>query len=72
MIEFELLLTMAMRPGQAFSRETLFERVWDDVAGGDERLVDTHVSRLRKKIEPDPSEPHYIVTIRGVGYRFES
>ncbi len=71
-IEFDLLLTMAMRPGQAFSRATLFERVWDDVAGGDERLVDTHVSRLRKKIEPDPSMPHYIVTIRGIGYRFES
>ena len=70
-IEFDLLLTMARRPGQAFTRTQLVERVWSDIVAGDDRMVDTHVSRLRKKVESDPSNPSLIVTVRGIGYRLE-
>jgi DNA-binding response OmpR family regulator len=51
-----------------FSREQLIERVWGEFYG-DEHVVDVHVSNLRRKIEPDPAEPRYIETVRGVGYR---
>ena len=70
-IEFDLLLTLARRPGQAFSREQLVERVWKDAHAEDERLIDTHVSRLRKKVEEDPTKPLLVVTVRGIGYRLE-
>lgn len=70
-IEFELLLTLARRPGQAFSREQLVEGVWKGEHYGDERLVDSHMSRVRKKVEDDPSKPKLVVTVRGIGYRLE-
>jgi two-component system, OmpR family, response regulator MtrA len=69
--EFRLLLEMARRPGQVFTREVLLQRVWDYDYLGDSRLVDMAVQRLRSKIEDDPSQPQIIRTVRGVGYRLE-
>jgi two-component system response regulator MtrA len=69
--EFRLLLELARRPGQVFTRELLLERVWNYEYLGDSRLVDVAVQRLRAKIEDDPRHPALITTVRGVGYRFE-
>jgi len=69
--DFRLLLELARRPGQVFTRELLLERVWNYEYLGDSRLVDVAVQRLRAKIEDDPRHPKLIVTVRGVGYRFE-
>ena len=68
--EFRLLLELARRPGQVFTRELLLERVWNYTYLGDSRLVDVAVQRLRAKIEDDPRHPALITTVRGVGYRF--
>jgi len=69
-LQFDLLATLASRPGLVFSRGQLLERVWgDDYFGGD-HVVDVHVANLRKKVEDDPSSPRYVQTVRGVGYRF--
>jgi two-component system response regulator MtrA len=70
--EFRLLLELARRPGQVFTRELLLERVWGYEYLGDSRLVDVAVQRLRAKIEDDPARPRLIETVRGVGYRLES
>jgi two-component system, OmpR family, response regulator MtrA len=70
--EFKLLLELARRPGQVFTRELLLERVWHYEYLGDSRLVDVAVQRLRAKIEDDPKEPKIVKTVRGVGYRFEA
>ncbi len=67
--EFQLLLTLASRPNQIFTREVLLERVWSYDYLGDSRLVDVHVRRLRAKIEDDPSAPRLILTVRGFGYK---
>jgi DNA-binding response OmpR family regulator len=67
--EFRLLCEMAASPGRVFSREQLLERVWGYGYFGDSRLVDVHVRRLRTKIEPDPAEPRYVATARGLGYK---
>jgi two-component system response regulator MtrA len=69
--EFRLLLELARRPGQVFTRELLLERVWNYEYLGDSRLVDVAVQRLRAKVEDDPPQPKLIVTVRGVGYRFD-
>ena len=69
--EFRLLLELARHPGQVMTRELLLQRVWDHEFLGDSRLVDVAVQRLRAKIEPDPTRPSLIATVRGVGYRFE-
>jgi len=68
--EFRLLLELARRPGQVFTRELLLERVWSYEYLGDSRLVDVAVQRLRAKVEDDPKEPKLVQTVRGVGYRF--
>jgi DNA-binding response OmpR family regulator len=70
-IEFLLLCELAQRPNRVLSRDVLLENVWGYAYFGDGRVVDAHVRRLRKKIEPNPSEPTYVVTVRGLGYRFE-
>jgi two-component system alkaline phosphatase synthesis response regulator PhoP len=70
-IEFDLLLVLARHPGLVLSREQLIEQVWNYDYYGDERVVDAHIGRLRKKIEEDPTRPTLIVTVRGAGYRFE-
>ena len=70
--EFKLLLELARRPKQVFTRELLLELVWNYDYLGDSRLVDAAVQRLRGKIEADPKEPKLIRTVRGVGYRFDA
>jgi len=67
--EFRLLVELARRPQQVFTREMLLERVWGYDYLGDSRLVDVAIQRLRAKIEPDPSRPRLISTVRGVGYQ---
>ncbi len=69
-VEFKLLSAFVASRGRVLSRRQLLDRVWADVTCG-ERVVDTHVANLRKKIEPDPAEPRYLVSIRGLGYRFD-
>jgi DNA-binding response OmpR family regulator len=69
-VEFELLRAMAMRPGLVFSRQSLLEALWGDSAYREPRTIDVHVRHLREKLEDDPREPRYILTVRGVGYRF--
>jgi len=70
--EFRLLLELARRPRQVFTRELLLQRVWGYDFLGDSRLVDVAVQRLRGKIEDDPREPRIVVTVRGGGYRLGS
>jgi two-component system, OmpR family, alkaline phosphatase synthesis response regulator PhoP len=70
-IEFNLLLILARHRGRVLSREQLIEQVWGYDYYGDERVVDVHMGRLRKKIEDDPENPAILVTVRGAGYRFE-
>ena len=69
-MEFDLLQTLMTNPGRAFNRLELLERTQGFAYDGYERTVDVHVKNLRKKIEPDPTNPHYILTSFGVGYRF--
>jgi DNA-binding response OmpR family regulator len=69
--EFSLLAELIRNPGVVLSRDLLLERVWGYDYFGDSRTVDVHVRWLRQKIEPDPSSPRRITTVRGVGYRFD-
>ncbi len=69
--EFELLQFMAHHKGQVLTREHILQQVWDWSFYGDSRTVDVHMRWLREKIEPDPSHPIRIITVRGAGYRFE-
>jgi DNA-binding response OmpR family regulator len=69
-MEFDLLQTLMGSPGRAFNRLELLERTQDYAYDGYERTVDVHIKNLRKKIEPDPAKPHYVLTSFGVGYRF--
>ena len=68
--EFELLLHFARNPGRAFTRMQLLDAVWGTSFEGYEHNVNTHINRLRSKIEIDPANPRYVLTVRGVGYRF--
>ncbi len=68
-LEFELLLALAMKPQQVFTREMLLEQVWGYHYKADTRLVNVHVQRLRAKVEEDPDNPRIVMTVRGVGYR---
>jgi two-component system response regulator MtrA len=68
-LEFELLLTLALKPQQVFTREMLLEQVWGYHYKADTRLVNVHVQRLRAKVEEDPDNPKIVMTVRGVGYR---
>lgn len=67
--EFRLLCEMASHPGRVFSREVLLENVWGYPSVGDGKLVDTHVHRLRSKLEDDPANPAHVITVRGLGYK---
>ena len=69
--EYELLLFLAENPDIVFSKETLFDRVWGMDALGDTATVTVHINRLREKIETDMSNPKYIETVWGAGYRFK-
>lgn len=70
-LEFDLLSILVSAPGRVWQRGQLIERVWGDDYFGDDRVVDTHIARLRKKVELDPSHPSFIKTVIGVGYKFE-
>jgi DNA-binding response OmpR family regulator len=69
-VEFELLRTLAAHPGRVFSRRMLLEALWGAADYREPRTIDVHVRHLREKLERDPGEPDYILTVRGVGYRF--
>jgi DNA-binding response OmpR family regulator len=66
--EFRLLCELAAHPGQVLSRGQLLQRVWD-YEYGDERLVDVHIGRLRRKVEKDHIAPQHLLTVRGLGYK---
>lgn len=68
-LEFNLLLTLAVKPKQVFTREMLLETVWGYHYKADTRLVNVHVQRLRSKIEDDPDNPKIVTTVRGIGYK---
>jgi two-component system response regulator MtrA len=68
-LEFDLLVCLARKPWQVFTREVLLEQVWGYRHAADTRLVNVHVQRLRSKIEHDPESPEIVVTVRGVGYK---
>jgi two-component system response regulator MtrA len=68
-LEFDLLVALARKPWQVFTRELLLEQVWGYRHAADTRLVNVHVQRLRSKIEKDPERPEIVVTVRGVGYK---
>ncbi len=70
-LEFNLLSTFMSYPGRVWSRTQLIDKLWGNDFFGDERVVDTHVRRLRKKIEPNTANPTFIKTVVGVGYKFE-
>ncbi|MCG8538187.1 MAG: winged helix-turn-helix domain-containing protein, partial [Pseudomonadales bacterium] len=68
--EFDLLHHFASHPGRVFNRSQLLDSVWGYGHDGYEHTVNSHINRLRSKIEPDPSNPTHIITVWGVGYRF--
>ncbi len=69
-VEFEILSTLARSPGRVFTRDMLLARIWGGSAYRDRRTIDVHIRHLREKIERDPKDPGYLITVRGVGYRF--
>jgi DNA-binding response OmpR family regulator len=69
-VEFELLRTLAAHPGRVYSRRMLLEALWGAADYREPRTIDVHVRHLREKLERDPAEPEYVLTVRGVGYRF--
>jgi DNA-binding response OmpR family regulator len=69
-VEFELLRVLASHPGRVYSRRMLLEALWGGADYREPRTIDVHVRHLREKLERDPAEPEYILTVRGVGYRF--
>jgi two-component system response regulator RegX3 len=69
--EFELLHVLLANAGRVMTREQLIDRVWGSDYVGDTKTLDVHIKRLRAKVEPDPATPERIVTIRGLGYKFD-
>jgi DNA-binding response OmpR family regulator len=69
--EFRLLCAFTESPGRVFGREELLRDVWDYDFFGDTRIVDVHVGRVRRKLESDPANPRYLVTVRGLGYKLQ-
>jgi len=70
-LDFKLLTAFLSHPGRAWTRNQLIENLWGDDFFGDDRVVDTQIARLRKKIEPNPAKPAFVKTVMGVGYKFE-
>lgn len=70
-LEFSLLHCLAKQPGRVWRREDLIQEVWQYDYVGDHRVVDVHIGQIRKKVEPNPTQPVFIHTIRGIGYKFE-
>jgi DNA-binding response OmpR family regulator len=71
-LEFDLLYVLARYPGRVWRRAELIQEVWDFNHGGDERVVDVHIGQIRKKLETQSNQPEVILTVRGVGYKFEA
>ena len=69
-VEFEILSVLARHPGRVYTRDMLLDRIWGDSAFRDQRTIDVHIRHLREKLERDPRNPEYLLTVRGVGYRF--
>ncbi len=69
-LEYALLNVLASAPGRVFTRAQLLERVWGNDYFGDDHVIDVHIANLRKKLGDDPAQPTFIITVRGVGYRF--
>jgi two-component system, OmpR family, response regulator RegX3 len=69
--EFDLLTLLVSESGHVVTRQKCMERIWRDRKMGDSRTLDTHVKRLRKKIEVNPADPEHVLTVRGIGYRFK-
>jgi len=70
-VEFEILAVLAGGPGRVYTRDMLLDRIWGDSEFRDQRTIDVHIRHLREKIERDPRTPEYLLTVRGVGYRFK-
>jgi two-component system response regulator RegX3 len=70
--EFQLLRLLVSRPGEVFARRQIMEELWQTEFDGDERACDVHISNLRQKVERDPQRPELVVTVRGVGYKFDA
>ena len=70
-VEFEILSVLARHPGRVYTRDMLLDRIWGDSAFRDQRTIDVHIRHLREKLERDPRNPEYLLTVRGVGYRFK-
>jgi DNA-binding response OmpR family regulator len=71
-IELKMLRVFLQHPGRVLSREQMIDDVWGRGVSITDRVVDTHLVKLRRKIEADPAEPRHIVSVRGIGYRFEA
>jgi len=69
--EFQLLRLLVSRPGEVFARRQIMEELWQTEFDGDERACDVHISNLRQKVERDPQRPELVVTVRGIGYKFD-
>jgi DNA-binding response OmpR family regulator len=69
-VEFEIVAVLARHPGRVYTRDMLLDRLWGDSAFRDQRTIDVHIRHLREKLERDPKNPEYLLTVRGVGYRF--
>jgi DNA-binding response OmpR family regulator len=70
-VEFEILAVLAAHPGRVYTRDMLLDRIWGDSAFRDQRTIDVHIRHLREKLEGDAKIPEYLLTVRGVGYRFK-
>jgi two-component system response regulator RegX3 len=70
--EFELLEMLLRNAGRVMTRGQLIDRIWGVDYVGDTKTLDVHIKRLRTKIEPDPASPRYLITVRGLGYKFET
>ena len=68
--EFEILFLLVKNPGRVFSKEQIYDTIWNEPYSGDYNVVMRHICNIREKIEDDPGQPLYIQTVRGVGYRF--
>ena len=70
--EFELLELLMLNAGRVLTRDVLIDRIWGPNYFGDTKTLDVHVKRLRAKVEPDPANPEHLLTVRGLGYKFEA
>lgn len=69
-IEFNLLVILAQHPGQTYTRAQLLDRLHGIAFDGYDRSIDAHIKNLRRKLEPDPANPRYVITVYGIGYQF--